>query len=61
MQGERGYAKKVGQLTMQIDWLQNVKKYVNLTVRASLVKNLLTIKEIFAFVGDMFLATYQSY
>ena len=37
------YAKKVGQLTMQVDWLKkNLKKFVDLTTRVSLVQNLLT-------------------
>lgn len=46
------YAKKVGQLTMQIDWLKkNLKKFVDLTTRVSLVQNLLTTKEIPASVG----------
>ena len=39
--------KKVGQLTMQVEWLKkNLKKFVNLTTRVSLVQNLLTTKEI---------------
>ena len=46
------YAKKVGQLTMQVDWLKkNLKKFVDLTTRISLVQNLLTTKEIPASVG----------
>ena len=46
------YAKKVGQLTMQVDWLKkNLKKFVDLTTRVSLVQNLLTTKEIPASVG----------
>ena len=46
------YAKKVGQLTMQVDWLKkNPKKFVNLTTRVSLIQNLLTAKEIPASVG----------
>ena len=46
------YAKKVGQLTMQVDWLKkNLKKFVDLTTRVSLVKNLLTTKEIPASVN----------
>ena len=41
------YAKKVGQLTMQVEWLKkNLKKFVDLTTRVSLVQNLLTTKEI---------------
>lgn len=41
------YAKKVGQLTMQVDWLKkNMKKFVDQTTRVSLVQNLLTTKEI---------------
>ena len=41
------YAKKVGQLIMQVDWLKkNLKKFVDLTTRVSLVQNLLTTKEI---------------
>lgn len=44
--------KKVGQLTMQVDWLKkNLKKFVDLTTRVSLVQNLLTTKEIPASVG----------
>ena len=39
------YAKKVGQLTMQVDWLKkNLKKFVDLTTRVNLVQNLLTTK-----------------
>ena len=46
------YAKKVGQLTMQVDWLKkNLKKFADLTTRVSLVQNLLTTKEIPASVG----------
>ena len=46
------YAKKVGQLTMQVEWLKkNLKKFVDLTTRVSLVQNLLTTKEIPASVG----------
>ena len=41
------YAKKVGPLTMQVDWLKkNLKKFVDQTTRVSLVQNLLTTKEI---------------
>ena len=41
------YAKKVGQLTMQVDWLKkNLKKFADLTTRVSLVQNLLTTKEL---------------
>ena len=46
------YAKKVGQLTMQVDWLKkNLKKFVDLTTRVCLVQNLLTTKEIPASIG----------
>ncbi|GAA6379793.1 IS3 family transposase [Anaerostipes hadrus] len=45
------YAKKVGQLTMQVDWLKkNLKKFADLTTRVNLVRNLLTTKELPAFV-----------
>ena len=41
------YAKKVGQLTMQVDWLKkNLKKFVDLTTRVNLVRNLSTNKEL---------------
>ena len=41
------YAKKVGQLTMQVDWLKkNLKKFVDLTTRVNLVQNLLKTKEL---------------
>lgn len=41
------YAKKVGQLTIQVDCLKkNLKKFVDLTARISLVQNLLTTKEL---------------
>lgn len=41
------HAKKVDQLTMQVDWLKkNLKKFVDLNTRVSLVQNLLTTKEI---------------
>lgn len=41
------YAKKVGQLTMQVDWLKkNLKKLSDLTTRVNLVRNLSTTKEI---------------
>lgn len=41
------YAKKVGQLTMQVDWLKkNLKKFADLTTRVNLVRNLSTTKEI---------------
>ena len=44
---EAAYAKKVGQLTMQVDWLKkNLKKLSDLTTRVNLVRNLLTTKEI---------------
>ena len=37
------YAKKVGQLTMQVDWLKkNLKKLSDLTTRVNLVRNLST-------------------
>ena len=46
------YAKKVGQLTMQVDWLKkNMKKFADLTTRVNLVRNLLTTKELPASVG----------
>lgn len=46
------YAKKVGQLTMQVDWLKkNLKKFADLTTRVNLVRNLLTTKELPASVG----------
>ena len=46
------YAKKVGQLTMQVDWLKkNLKKFVDLTTRVNLVQNLLTTKELPVSVG----------
>ena len=41
------YAKKVGQLTMQVDWLKkNLKKLSDLTTRANLVRSLPTTKEL---------------
>lgn len=41
------YAKKVGQLTMQVDWLKkNLKKHLDLTTRVNLVRNLSTNKEL---------------
>ena len=41
------YAKKVGQLTMQVDWLKkNLKKLSDLTTRVNLVRNLSTNKEL---------------
>ena len=41
------YAKKVGQLTMQVDWLKkNLKKLSDLTTRVNLVQNLSTTKEL---------------
>ena len=50
------YAKKVGQLTMQVDWLKkNLKKFVDLTTRVNLVRNLLTTKELPASVGTSLL------
>ena len=46
------YAKKVGQLTMQVDWLKkNLKKLSDLTTRVNLVRNLLTTKKLPASVG----------
>ena len=46
------YAKKVGQLTMRVDWLKkNLKKFADLTTRVNLVRNLLTTKELPASVG----------
>ena len=39
------YARKVGQLTMQVDWLKkNLKKCLNLTTRVNLLRSLLTTK-----------------
>ena len=41
------YAKKAGQLTMQVDWLKkNLKKHLDLTTRVNLVQNLLKTKEL---------------
>ena len=41
------YAKKVGQLTMQVDWLKkNLKKFADLTTRVNLVRSLSTTKEL---------------
>lgn len=41
------YAKKVGQLTMQVDWFKkNLKKLSDLTTRANLVRSLSTTKEL---------------
>ena len=41
------YAKKVGQLTMQVEWLKkNLKKLSDLTTRVNLVRNLSTNKEL---------------
>ena len=41
------YAKKVGQFTMQVDWLKkNLKKLSDLTTRVNLVRNLSTTKEL---------------
>ena len=46
------YAKKVGQLTMQVDWLKkNLKKFADLTTRVNLVQNLLMTKELPVSVG----------
>ena len=38
--------KKVGQLTMQVDWLKKkiLKKHLDLTTRVNLVQNLLKTK-----------------
>ena len=42
------YAKKVGQLTMQVDWLKNnLKKFADLTTRVNLVQNLLTTEPLY--------------
>ena len=41
------YAKKVGQLTMQVDWLKkNLRKYLDRTTKQSILQNLLTTKEL---------------
>ena len=41
------YAKKVGQLTMQVDWLKKKsEKHLDLTTRVNLVQNLLKTKEL---------------
>jgi len=41
------YAKKVAQLTMQVDWLKkNLKKLSDLTTRVNLVRNLSATKEL---------------
>ena len=41
------YAKKVGQLTMQVDWLKkNLRKYLDPATRQSILKNLSTTKEL---------------
>lgn len=46
------YAKKVGQLTMQVDWLKkNLKKLADLTTRVDLVQNLFTTEELPVSVG----------
>ena len=46
------YTKKVGQLTMQVDWLKkNLKKFADLTTRVNLVQNLLMTKELPVSVG----------
>ena len=34
------YAKKVGQLTMQVDWLKNLRRCLDLTTRVNLVRSL---------------------
>ena len=50
------YAKKVSQLTMQVDWLKkNLEKFADLTTRVNLVQNLLTTKELPASVGTSLL------
>ncbi|MBB5336850.1 transposase [Pectinatus brassicae] len=44
---KEAYAKKVGQLTMQVDWLKkNLQNSLNLTTKVNLVRNLLTTKEL---------------
>ena len=47
------YAKKVGQLTMQVDWLKKKSEEIcqGQATRVNLVQNLLTTKEIPASVG----------
>ena len=57
------YAKKVGQLTMQVDWLKkNLKKFADQTTRVNLVRNLLTTKEIPASVGAYYsILTVQAF
>ena len=41
------YAKKVGQLTMQVDWLKkNLLKFSDLTMRLNMVRDLSETKEI---------------
>ena len=46
------YAKKVGQLTMQVDWLKkNLKKLSDLTTRVNLVRNLSMTKELSVSTG----------
>lgn len=41
------YAKKVGQLTMQVDWLKkNLEELSDMTTRVNLVRNLSTTKEL---------------
>lgn len=38
---KEAYAKKVGQLTMQVDWLKkNLRRYLDLTTRVNLVRSL---------------------
>lgn len=55
------YAKKVGQLTMQVDWLKkNLKKCLDLTTRVSLVQNLLTTKEMPVSVGAKLLGVNRT-
>ena len=49
---KEAYAKKVGQLTMQVDWLKkNLKKFLNPTTRVNLVQSLLKTKELPASTG----------
>ena len=41
------YAEKVGQLTMQVDWMKkNLRKCLNLTTRVNLVQSLSKTKEL---------------
>ena len=60
------YAKKVGQLTMQVDWLKkkseeiNLRKFADLTTRVSLVQSLLKTKELPASVGARLLSVNRT-